>query len=290
MHKNKPSNNPNLPLIAVVISFVFWFGLYFGLYFLGWPGELHPCAQAPYCFCETVHLGELAAQKSNTWSDLGFVFAAIFIAFHGSKHLKQKAITQTNKNSMHPKYANNSLLIAVYAAAILYMGPGSMFFHGAMTQWGGWLDVISMYVFVFYIICYLIYRSWNLSLKTFFISYFALIIFAVLLAVFTHDLSSQVFPLFAAALVSLALLQTIPLSKLGLGRKKDLGLDHKWLFFSLAIFGAAIAIWSQSDTGGPLCYPDSLLQGHSAWHLLSACMTVCIHFYFLSENRKIKSL
>ena len=286
MHKNKLSNNPNLPLIAVTISFVFWFGLYFGLYFLGWPGEAHPCAQAPYCFCETVHPGELAAQKSNTWSDLGFVLAAIFIAFHGSKHLKQNTIPPQNKNPDNIVYGNSSLLIAVYAAAIFYMGPGSMFFHGAMTQWGGWMDVISMYVFVFYIISYLVYRSWSLRLSSFFIAYIGLCLFAVALSVFTHDLSAQVFPLFAAILVSLALLQTLPLKKLRLGRKENLGMNHKWLVFSLAFFGAAIAIWTQSDTGGPLCYPDSLLQGHSVWHLLSACMTVCIHFYFLSEGTK----
>jgi hypothetical protein len=282
----KTANASKLPVITVTISFIFWFGLYFGLYFLGWPGEAHPCTEAPYCFCETVHADELAAQKSNTWSDLGFVFAAIFIAFQGSKHLKQRSVAPENNNPKNITYGNSSLLIAVYAAAIFYMGPGSMFFHGAMTQWGGWLDVISMYVFVFFIISYLAYRSWNLTLSHFFISYISLCLFAIALAVFTHDLSARVFPLFAVMLVSLALLQTIPIAKLGLGRKKDLGLDHKWLVFSLAFFGAAIAIWTQSDTGGALCYPDSLWQGHAAWHLLSACMTVCIHFYFLSENKQ----
>lgn len=275
--------NHKLPLVAVVISFIFWFGLYFGLYFAGWPGDPHPCSNPPYCFCETVYAGTLAAQKSNTWSDLGFVIAAFFMAWHGSRHLqniKNNALTTQN-----PSYATSPTLISIYVSAILYMGPGSMFFHGAMTQWGGWLDVISMYVFVNFIIAYLIYRSWNLSFKIFVTLYCSLCIFAIALSVFFHDLSSQVFPLFAAALISLALLQSIPIKKLTLGRKNDLQLNHRWLIFSIGFFVLAVTIWALSDTGRALCYPDSLLQGHAAWHLLSACMTVCIHFYFLSEQK-----
>jgi len=267
-----------LPLLAVSISFIFWFGLYFGLYFAGWPGELHPCSNPPYCFCETVYQGTLAAQKSNTWSDLGFVVAAIFMAWHASK-------TLCKTNNEKPAYANSPLLISIYVSAIFYMGPGSMFFHGAMTQWGGWLDVISMYVFVNFVIAYLIYRGWNLRLQTFIILYAVLCGSAIAMSIFLHDLSSQVFPLFAAALISLALLQSIPINKLALGRSRDLHLESRWLIFSIGFFVAAITIWTLSDTGKALCYPDSLLQGHAAWHLLSACMTVCIHFYFLSEKK-----
>lgn len=275
--------NTKLPLIFVSLSFVFWFGLYFALYLLGWPGDPHPCSNPPYCFCETVYAGTLAAQKSNTWSDLGFVIAAFFMAWHGSNHLK--SLTLDNLPKENPSYANSPLLISIYVSAILYMGPGSMFFHGAMTQWGGWLDVISMYVFVNFIIAYLIYRSWALPFKLFIALYFSLCLFAIALSVFLHDLSSQVFPLFAAVLISLALLQSIPINKLSLGRKNDLQLNHRWLIFSIVFFVVAVTIWALSDTGRALCYPDSLLQGHAAWHLLSACMTVCIHFYFLSEKK-----
>lgn len=274
--------NNQLPLLAVSLSFIFWFGLYFGFYFAGWPGDPHPCSNPPYCFCETVYSGTLAAQKSNTWSDLGFVFAAIFMAWHASRILK-------NTQEKQPSYAHSPLLISIYVSAIFYMGPGSMFFHGSMTQWGGWLDVISMYVFVNFVICYLIYRTWNFSLTFFIITYFSLCASTIALSVFLHGLSSQVFPIFAAVLISLALLQSIPINKLALGRTKELKLENRWLIFSISFFIIAVTIWALSDTGRMLCYPDSLLQGHAAWHLLSACMTVCIHFYFLSESIKCHS-
>jgi hypothetical protein len=37
-----------------------------------------------------------------------------------------------------------------------------------------------------------------------------------------------------------------------------------------AVFGVGLAVWAVSRTGGPLCDPDSLLQGHAAWHVLAA--------------------
>lgn len=278
--------NHKLPLILVSISFIFWFGLYFGLYFAGWPGEIHSCVTPPYCFCETVFQGDLAAQFSNTWSDLGFVVAAFFMAWHGSKLLKSKTEITTETN---PDYRTSPLLISIYVSAILYMGPGSMFFHGSMTIWGGYLDVISMYVFVLFAIVYFIYRSWDLSIKTFSILYVLLCGSAIFLSVFGHGLTPKVFPFVAAILIVLALVQAIPIEKFSLQRKRDLNLNHKWLMLALFFFLSAATIWKLSDTGMPLCYPDSLLQGHAAWHILSACMTICIHFYFLSE-KKLKRL
>ena len=36
------------------------------------------------------------------------------------------------------------------------------------------------------------------------------------------------------------------------------------------LFGVGVVIWFFSRTGGPLCDPDGLLQGHAIWHVLAA--------------------
>lgn len=42
-------------------------------------------------------------------------------------------------------------------------------------------------------------------------------------------------------------------------------------FGPLVVVGAAaVAVYTASRTGGPLCRPDSLVQGHAAWHVLTA--------------------
>ena len=38
----------------------------------------------------------------------------------------------------------------------------------------------------------------------------------------------------------------------------------------LATGALAIVVYATSRTGGPLCAPDSVLQGHAAWHVLTA--------------------
>jgi hypothetical protein len=44
---------------------------------------------------------------------------------------------------------------------------------------------------------------------------------------------------------------------------------------ALAAGAAGAACWWAGRTGSPLCDPDSLLQGHAAWHLLGAAALTC---------------
>jgi len=38
----------------------------------------------------------------------------------------------------------------------------------------------------------------------------------------------------------------------------------------MALMAVAVTVFAVSRTGGPLCHPESLLQGHAFWHGLSA--------------------
>jgi hypothetical protein len=37
-----------------------------------------------------------------------------------------------------------------------------------------------------------------------------------------------------------------------------------------AVFSAGVVVWFLSRTGGALCNPDSLIQGHALWHVAAA--------------------
>lgn len=41
-----------------------------------------------------------------------------------------------------------------------------------------------------------------------------------------------------------------------------------WL--AAGVFSLGVAIWATSRTGGSLCRPESLMQGHAVWHVLAA--------------------
>ena len=42
------------------------------------------------------------------------------------------------------------------------------------------------------------------------------------------------------------------------------------LYAGLACLAVGVAVFALSRTGGPLCEPDSLFQGHALWHVLTA--------------------
>lgn len=65
-------------------------------------------------------------------------------------------------------------------------------------------------------------------------------------------------------------------------RRRSLGLFNvPWLVASAGLLVAARVIFSLSRTGSVLCQPDSLLQGHAAWHVLIALAVVAAAKGFL---------
>ena len=70
-------------------------------------------------------------------------------------------------------------------------------------------------------------------------------------------------PLAAGAALALAVAETAAWRRRPPARRR-------WARLALAALLAGAAVNLTGRTGGPLCDPDSLLQGHAAWHLLTA--------------------
>jgi len=68
----------------------------------------------------------------------------------------------------------------------------------------------------------------------------------------------------AASAVVLVVAGDIPLHRVG-------GLDGRWYGAALVLMALAVVFFGLSRSGGPICSPDSLLQGHGMWHVLGAC-------------------
>ena len=62
---------------------------------------------------------------------------------------------------------------------------------------------------------------------------------------------------------------------------------YKWYFLGMTAYFSAFAIWLTGVPDHNLCKPDSIIQAHSIWHLLSALAT---YFFFLHfRDEKISS-
>jgi hypothetical protein len=57
-----------------------------------------------------------------------------------------------------------------------------------------------------------------------------------------------------------------------------------WFWVGVGFFFAAYAIWTTGTDTHPWCRPDSIIQAHAIWHLLTAFATWCF-FLFLRTQR-----
>jgi predicted membrane channel-forming protein YqfA (hemolysin III family) len=63
-----------------------------------------------------------------------------------------------------------------------------------------------------------------------------------------------------------------------------------WYWAGFAAFLIAYAIWTTGTNDHDLCDPDSLIQAHAIWHLLTAFATWCFFKFLRTERRADVSL
>jgi hypothetical protein len=234
----------------------------------GWQGTADMCVAGDQCFCERDR-GGLIRTPANTLSNLGFVVAGLGIALTLGIERRQKRYPRPG-NPM----TETSFYPAFYAGVVTLLGPGSMALHASLMSWGGVLDIVSMNFFIGFALAYAMQRHYGLGRAGFVAVWLG--VNAVLLALkLIIGRGSEAFGIVAAAAF---------LIELQIRRAGQMRGEARWLAAGAGLFLLAFAIWLPSRNGGTLCDPDSLLQGHAAWHLLCAGATVALYFYARSEQ------
>jgi len=235
---------------------------------MGWRGTPDPCVVGDQCFCERDR-GGLIRTPANTLSNFGFVAAGLGVA---------TILGVERRRGRHPRRGNlmteTDFYPGFYACIVAFLGPASMALHGSLMSWGGVIDIVSMNFFIGFVLMYALQRLRGFGRSTFLAGWLA--INAVLLALkLTIGRGSEAFGVVAvlALAVELRIRATQPVQAAG-----------GWLAACAACFLLAFAIWLASHNGGPLCSPESLWQGHAAWHFLCAAATLALYQYARSEK------
>lgn len=271
-------------------------------------------------WCERV-AGGLLREPVNTLGNLGFVIAGL-VMFGVLARDTREGRPRPNR------LTGNQPVSLLYAAAVLFLGPGSMVMHGSHTFFGAWIDNVSMvaYITIPWLLNVATHRNWpdhvllrvyativavyaasywlygpdlGIGLNLFGVSIGLWVISEVLfrfwspamrvLSGFVGFAVAAAFGITPGLVVdNLAEHWWVVLFWLpGLVARTPPGARRRytpWFWAGIASFFAAYSIWLTGTDTHPWCRPDSLIQAHAIWHLLTALATWCFFKFLRTEQ------
>ena len=250
-------------MVSVLVAAVCW-SLYYAWYLAGFPGHrIHVFAE--------LDTGGLFRQKANGISNFAFVIFGLIIAWDAGTR-RYKPTSHSENRMLRSDYYSG-----IYALAMILLGFGSLAMHGALTSFGGFLDVSSMFIWVAYCVAYPLARIVRRGPVFFLVTYAALSTVLVVLLSQGMLPGSETF----GGLITLSVLwECVYRFK----NRKQVRFDNKWVFFTALSFFTAFGIWNLSLDNRPFYNPNTLFQGHAAWHILCAVAAWTIYKYYCSER------
>jgi hypothetical protein len=214
-------------------------------------------------FCERARDGALL-QPANTLSNLGFVVAGLMIAARADRQRAGHVMSET--------------VATVYACVVVLLGPGSAAMHATQSAWGGHLDMLSMYLVAGFAAAWAWVRWARRGTAAFVTAYAGCVLACELVGRWAGPVPVVLHAgnlAFGGLLVVAAVLETV------LWRRGETTRVFRHGVVALAAMLVAFAVWLLTNAGW--CDPDSLLQGHAAWHLLCAVAAYWLYRLYASE-------
>ena len=204
-------------------------------------------------WCEET-LCQIVSEPANSWSNLGFVIAALVIFWMARK-----------KQSASVKWI---------PWAFLLMGLGSFYYHVSNFYISQVLDFLGMFLLIHWFLTINLLRIKLFQFKGALVFYFFFMILNTLVmhGMYLYNIKFQLLVALAGLLVLF--------SEFAARRKNGKPGRQAYLIGALAfIIGGEI--FSLLDLSGVLCDPSNhFFQGHALWHVLSAMGLLLAYKYF----------
>ena len=164
----------------------------------------------------------------------------------------------------------NTLLTTYFSIVILYASLRGLFGYGM----GIGLDLFGVSIGL-WVISEFLYRFWSPGMRFFsgFVGFLVLMIFGI----FPIDVFENIGEYWWIIFFWLpALLSNSPPSKI---RN-----HYPWFFLGMISYIVAFVIWLQGYPDTRFCNPDSFIQPHGIWHLMTAFATWCFFKFYRTER------
>jgi hypothetical protein len=221
------------------------------------------------CFCEPVTRGFIH-QPVNTWSNLAFVLAGVLTMRLASRDFSSGSAQASGTNLMRTQ----SLYPLVYGLAAVFIGLGSMVYHGTLVFYAQVADILGMYLLSTFMVLYNLSRAYRLKGRVFLGSYLGINLALGIISTAWPEFRRPIF---------IAVLVLILLTELLARRLVPSQMSVKMLAAALASLVVACGAWLL-DVNGILCMPNSWIQLHSLWHIAMAGAIWFLYLYYRSER------
>lgn len=217
-----------------------------------------------HCFCEQVAPG-LVRQPANAWSALAFVAVGVWIFWRSARDREDGREERIiSRSPIHS---------SLFGAACMLIGVGSAFYHASLTFAGQFVDVFGMYLIATFILLYALGRGREAAAPVAALAYVGLNAVLALCLYFLPGTRRYLFAVLVLAAIRM---------EVSARRRSPSMIQARWFRRAAYVLGIGFVIWIL-DITRVVCRPESLLQGHAAWHLLGAVSTACIYLYYRSE-------
>jgi hypothetical protein len=179
-----------------------------------------------------------------------------------------------------------SVIPLVFGLLLIFMGPGSMFFHGSMKMWGGWFDNLSIFLWAAMGLSYSVTRLlmvwFGASRHIVWVLWLVISVAAgtALALDPTANRTTQI-----AVVGSWFVVELLIMIATWLGRPPGFRRSTRWFIALVVTYLIAFAVWIPSGAvTRSWCDPISPIQGHGFWHLFAAIGGLLAYCYFASEK------
>ena len=228
-------------------------------------------------FCEANHMDEAIRQPANTWSNLGYLAVGLFALTLGIHDYKNKA--RRDSENFLVRYP---LFSVMYALSCFYLFIGSFMYHASLTAFFQKLDQTGLYSVIAMILVLNLYKIFpyfsHRGSKRDSHKWAKVLVIVLNIAFF-----NWLWRININALVPGLLLMVIITGMYYTMAVSRTAYFTKYMYAAILILFAAGSVWIL-DRQRVVCEPDSLLQGHAVWHILTAVSIFFVYLYYRSGS------